>query len=34
VELLHVAEEPENDAFIKKWAAYAKKKKLPGADKS
>ena len=24
---------PENDAFKKKWAAYAKAKKLPGADK-
>ena len=24
---------PENDAFRKKWAAYAKAKKLPGADK-
>src|SRR6187455_3025777 len=24
---------PENDAFIKRWAAYAKAKKLPGADK-
>jgi urea transport system substrate-binding protein len=24
---------PENDAFRKKWAAYAKLKKLPGADK-
>jgi urea transport system substrate-binding protein len=24
---------PENDAFRKKWAAYAKAKRLPGADK-
>src|SRR5438552_216076 len=24
---------PENEAFKKKWAAYAKAKKLPGADK-
>jgi len=24
---------PENDGFKKKWAAYAKAKKLPGADK-
>ncbi len=24
---------PENEAFKKKWAAYAKKMKLPGADK-
>jgi urea transport system substrate-binding protein len=24
---------PENDAFKKKWAAYAKAKNLPGADK-
>ena len=24
---------PANDAFTKKWAAYAKAKKLPGADK-
>ena len=24
---------PANDAFKKKWAAYAKEKKLPGADK-
>jgi urea transport system substrate-binding protein len=24
---------PENDAFRKKWAAYAKEHKLPGADK-
>ena len=24
---------PANDAFMKKWAAYAKAKKLPGADK-
>src|SRR5213082_2658577 len=24
---------PENDAFKQKWAAYAKAKKLPGADK-
>src|SRR5881275_3206155 len=24
---------PENEAFIKKWAAYAQAKKLPGADK-
>src|SRR5512140_469292 len=24
---------PTNDAFIKQWAAYAKAKKLPGADK-
>src|SRR5512146_2260283 len=24
---------PENDSFKKKWAAYAKAKKLPGADK-
>ena len=24
---------PENDAFKKKWAAYAKAKKLPGADR-
>jgi urea transport system substrate-binding protein len=24
---------PENDAFRRKWAAYAKAKKLPGADK-
>src|SRR5215203_3572253 len=26
-------ENPENDAFKKKWADYAKSKKLPGADK-
>ena len=25
---------PQNEAFIKKWAAYAKAKKLPGADKA
>ncbi len=24
---------PENDGFIKKWTAYARAKKLPGADK-
>jgi len=24
---------PENDGFIQKWSAYAKAKKLPGADK-
>ena len=25
---------PDNDSFTKKWAAYAKAKKLPGADVS
>jgi urea transport system substrate-binding protein len=25
---------PENDAFIKKWKAYAVKQKLPNADKA
>ncbi len=33
MELLHVDQEPANDEFKKKWAAYAKAKKLPGADK-